>query len=225
MAQKSYVGLRSGKLVAIEKLQRNTKTNYLMYRCKCDCGRICDVRTSSLKSGSTKSCGCSKGEFITKANLKHGCAVRGSRSGEYISWAKAKQRCSVPGSKDFHYYGGRGIKMCLRWSGENGFANFLSDMGPRPDGYSIERIDHNGDYEPSNCKWIPTQEQMANRRSVIPVTYRGMTKTIAEWARLMKMPYITLYTRVKRGFSEEDTFKGFEPLPDELTFPDLPDKT
>ena len=153
---------------------------------QCDCGNIVDVALPSVKKGDTKSCGCFK--------LKHSHSVGGVTSSTYICWRNMKSRCVNPNSKAFPYYGGRGIKVCDRWL--ESFANFLEDMGVRPEGKTIDRIDSNGNYEPGNCKWSTVREQQNNRRITLSLTYNGITKTLSHWAEEYGMSLDVLYKRV-----------------------------
>jgi hypothetical protein len=103
--------------------------------------------------------------------IKHGAACGGKTTPEYRSWHGLRGRCNNPTHQDYENYGGRGIRVCERW---DRFENFLADMGSRPPGYSIERIDVNGHYEPANCKWIPLSEQSKNRRWFRSAHYRDL---------------------------------------------------
>lgn len=105
-------------------------------------------------------CPCERGSALAKAKHKHGYSPQSIRTREYNTWRIMRQRCNNPFDKGYSYYGGRGIKVCERW---NEFANFLADMGPKPPGYSIERVDVDGDYCPENCVWIPMADQSRNR--------------------------------------------------------------
>lgn len=97
-----------------------------------------------------------------KSTLRHGKSRRGAWSPEYYSWASMIQRCTNPRRNNWHLYGGRGITVCDRW---RTFDSFLADMGARPDGFSLGRIDPNGDYEPENCEWQSAAKQARTRRN------------------------------------------------------------
>jgi len=123
-----------------------------------------------------------------------------SNTSTYSTWKHMKTRCQCPGNDRYYDYGGRGIKVCTRWLR---FENFLSDMGERPDGKTIDRLDNNGDYEPSNCLWGSPKEQQRNTRRNHMVTYRGSTKCVAEWAEELEINYSTLAKRLSRGHKPE----------------------
>lgn len=125
---------------------------------------------------------------------RHGHA-RGKRSPTYLSWRAMIQRTSNPAVNDYHRYGGRGIQVCERW---RKFANFLADMGERPSGSTLDRIDGDGNYEPANCRWATPREQArANARMV---EHDGTTMSIRDWAKSRGMPYGRLYSRLTRGW-------------------------
>lgn len=143
------------------------KRKYRKFECLCDCGNKIEVRLDKLKLGHSKSCGCYNLELISKPhetpyNARHKHTVGGKPSPTYYSWRSMRVRCSNPKSKFYEYYGGRGIKVCDRWL--NSFDNFLEDMGERLEGTTLDRIDCDGNYELSNCRWADKKTQMKNRK-------------------------------------------------------------
>lgn len=139
------------------------------YLCVCSCGGQATVRGSHLKSGAIRSCGCLRKQVTAERNASrgHGYAVHGHTHPLYSTWASMHKRCTSPKHKKWPHYGGRGIVVCARWTGPEGFPNFLADMGEKPawaDG-GLDRIDNDGNYEPSNCRWSTRSQQRQNRRS------------------------------------------------------------
>jgi hypothetical protein len=164
-------GQRFGRLLVItyaETRNAQTKTARAYWRCRCDCGQTTIVAAGNLKNKSVISCGCKQRENRVrqgKANATHG-HTRGVKNGKkssrtYRSWMSMKQRCHDKNHTFFHHYGGRGIKICKRWLR---FENFLADMGKRPIRKSLDRINPNGNYTPSNCRWATPLDQRHNRR-------------------------------------------------------------
>jgi hypothetical protein len=153
-------GQRFGQLVAVEIAGRN-KARLILWLCRCDCGATKSVSGKLLRDGRTTSCGHLAIEQIVKRSLRHGASRRGKVTPEYRAWSRMKERCMNPRCKRFRDYGGRGISICERWLS---FDNFLLDMGVRSHGCSLDRINNDGIYEPSNCRWATRSEQMLNRR-------------------------------------------------------------
>lgn len=162
--------------------------------CRCECGAQATVFTSNLKRGLSRSCGCAPRR---PAPVKHGHTANGETSREYRVWSAMIARCHNPHAPNFSLYGGRGITVCDRW--RVSFEAFLADVGPRPAGASIDRIDNDRGYEPGNCRWATAREQASNRRNNHRVTLGGETRTITEWARMVGISDTAFLARLRRG--------------------------
>lgn len=192
-------GDRYGRLVVIREVASIVSNGEKLRRveCICDCGVVKEYRLHSLRTGNTRSCGCFVKENVGVGPKKHGL----SESCEYRIWQGMKRRCRAVGDACYRHYGGRGIKVCERWSAS--FEAFYEDMGPRPsDKHSIDRINNDGDYEPSNCRWATSKEQSRNKRVNYLVEHNGKIKCVAEWAEEYGVNPVTLYHRlVKLGLA------------------------
>ena len=182
------IGDRYGRLVILKDLGMFGK--YRRVECMCECGVVKSYRLGKLREGITRSCGCYRRE-LARANGTPTHGMWGTR--EYNSWHTMHQRCSCSKTPKFHIYGGKGISVCERW---RTFEAFYADMGPRPPGHSLDRIDSNGNYEPSNCRWATYREQANNTKRNRFYTYQGTTLTEAQWSRKLGIPDTTLRWRV-----------------------------
>lgn len=176
------------------------------WHCLCSCGNSVIVRGEHLRSGSTRSCGCLNNE--TRKRGKHQL----SKTSEYHIWQSMKDRCENQNNRAFKNYGGRGIKVCDRW---HDVANFVADMGRKPDGLSLDRIDNDGNYEPGNCRWATYREQSNNQRKNVFVTYRGQRMSFSEAWRLSgtTVDNRTARFRFATGWALEDAFKNIRRRP------------
>lgn len=199
--------LRVGRLFILSVFKKVVRTNgsVVLWHCLCDCGNYIWAPTGNLRpqpSGriNTVSCGCWNRE-ATSARNRNNCPQNGmSTTIEYHSWSAMISRCKHrPG------YAGRGITVCERWLGKDGFLNFFADMGRKPGPkYQIDRINNNGNYPPGNCRWATPEQNARNTRSNHLLTHNGHTATIAEWASLTGIGQCTLRVRLINGWSVED---------------------
>ena len=185
-----------GKIIhhwTVVSYQGLNKHNAKTYLCVCDCGNNSVVEGRALRSGRSKCCGCRKDTLI-----KHGHSKKGKITKEYSCWQGMNHRCYYKSNTYYHRYGGRGIKVCDRW--RFSFENFLSDMGLAPSkNHSLDRIDNDGNYEPSNCRWAEYEQQCNNKSRCRIVTCLGKSLSIAQWARELGVSDRYFRGRVERG--------------------------
>lgn len=189
-------GNRFGNLTAIELYERKNNKDYWM--CKCTCGRNHIAEYNNLIHGGIKSCGCLRKDQL----LKHGK----SDTRIYKIWQNMIARCYIESSTNYENYGGRGITVCsewkehpekfIEWGMQSGYANNLT----------IDRIDVNGNYEPSNCRWASYEEQANNKRNTIYIEYNGKKQTLREWCDELELPYNTIRNRYKKKWETERMF-------------------
>lgn len=154
--------------------------------CQCSCGEVVEVKSPNLIRGGTRSCGCVR----RTGTPKHGM----SETPEYRTWHSMINRCKYKSVNSYPSYGGRGITVCDRW---HSFDNFYADMGTRPEGTTLDRIDSDGHYTPDNCRWATTKEQGRNKRNSILLTARGITKQVNDWAEDSGVAASTIVRRIK----------------------------
>lgn len=185
-----------GRLTVINFAFNKSRRSY--WKCKCDCKNIKIIEGYKLTSGHTKSCGCLSKENLKKLaenSIKHNL----TNSKIYRTWQNMKNRCYNKKVKSYKYYGKRGIKVCDEW--KNNFLNFYNwaIKNGYKDNLTIDRINVNGNYEPSNCRWATKEEQANNKRNNHFLTYKGQTLTINQWARKINIPRETIKTRINNN--------------------------
>lgn len=204
--REDLTGKRFGRLTVMEFYGHN-KYGQTIWTCECECGNVTHVCGSDLRSGSTLSCGCLWRERIIKAKTTHGM----SHSEIYAEYRNMKNRCYNETAHNYKYYGGRGIKMCDKWRDD--IHEFYKDVSSLPnfrkEGYSLDRIDNDGDYEPGNVRWATREEQSRNRR---PRTcknvydYNGEIHSLREISNMTGISYSTLKNRLSKGWEPERAF-------------------
>lgn len=200
------IGKRFGKLTVIDKSKKRAKNGTIKYVCKCDCGNTSIIRGDHLRSGETLSCGCLIKKYGTSKYVKQGQSTLNTRL--YKIYDKMKQRCYNKNVRNYHDYGERGIKVCDEWL--NDFMVFYTwsfENGYKED-LTIDRINVNGNYEPSNCRWVDNETQQNNKRNSVYLTYNGKTQSIAQWSRELRLKQSTLYYRYHRGYTDTECLFG-----------------
>lgn len=194
------IGQKYGRYTVLSEAERAKRLRRVL--CRCDCGTERVVLLGSLRSGHTKSCGCLRDELATEQGRTHGH----SWTPTWKIWIGMLARCSekARGVSAARYFE-RGIRVCERW---RSFENFLADMGERPDGMQIDRIDNDGNYEPGNCRWATQRQNCRNRRTNRMLTMHGETLSMAEWADRTGMSMFTIATRLSRGWPVERALKA-----------------
>lgn len=191
-----------GRLTAIEPL--GLVEGRRAWLCRCTCGNTKIASGRSLRTGSTRSCGCMHAEANAVRAITHG----ESETPEYATWCRMKARCLNQNTPKWERYGGRGVIVCAEWI--HSFANFLADMGPRPSvRHSLDRIDNNGNYEPSNCRWATAKQQADNRSITRWIEHQGVRDTLTGWSSRIGIRASSLHTKLKNGETMQSiTSKG-----------------
>lgn len=164
------------------------------WKCECKCGNVKNVNGASLRSGKSKNCGCKK--------IKHG--YDGTKI--YRLWGHMKERCYYEKHKSYKYYGERGIKVCEEWKEASVFIKWALDNGYK-EGLTLDRINTDGDYEPSNCRFITNKDQQRNKRNNRFITINNTTKTVSEWAEISNLDRHTVLYRLNKGYEGFDLLK------------------
>lgn len=203
---KNEAGKTYGRLTVL-RYSRTDAHGGAVWLCRCTCGEEVEVSGNHLRRGAVRSCGCLNREATAARRRAAADPLKGTR--EATAFSNMHRRCGEPGHNRFHLYGGRGIRVCARWSGADGLRNFLADMGPCPEGMSLDRIDVNGDYGPGNCRWADARTQANNTRRNVRVELNGEVHTLAEWSRLLGLNYATVWRRFRKGRPvEEVLYRG-----------------
>lgn len=186
-------GVRVNRLTVLRRVENVGRQP--AWLCQCDCGAPKRVLGTHLRAGDVIDCGCGRSARQAKSRQTHGM----TDSAEFRTWSGMKSRCSNPNGKYWAMYGGRGIAVCDRWL--ESFENFYADMGPRPAGTTLDRIDNDKGYSPDNCRWATRKDQQNNRRANVIVTLDGVSKTLAQWAEYYGVPYPVVKDRRSKGVS------------------------
>ena len=198
-------GKRFGRLTVVERSSEKRKRRGTFWVCKCDCGNVVVVPRCHLIDGHTKSCGCYHKDRLHEPRpsvSKHYL----SKSRIYRIWSGMIDRSTNPKSNGYKNYMGRGIGICEEWKTFTNFRDWAFSHG-YADNLSIDRIDNNGNYEPSNCRWVDAKTQGRNTRANVFVTYKGETHTLVEWSEIKGIPYNRVHQRIKSGWSFEDSIE------------------
>lgn len=197
LSQKKLIdltGMVFGRLTVLSISQRKPD---IIWKCKCECGNIVDVKGEYLRNGDTKSCGCLKTDKLHQRNLKHGLS---RKSRLYNVWKGMRERCNNQNSESYARYGGRGITVCDEWNDYYAFYKWSMNHGfdeSLPASYcTIDRIDNNAGYSPDNCRWTTQKEQARNRSTNHLLTMDGDSKTIVEWSESTGIPERIIANRV-----------------------------
>lgn len=172
-------GTKVGRLQVLHFVDRTPGNKVLHYLCRCDCGNEPIVQSRRLRAGLTLSCGCFRAEKATRHSL--------SRHPLYMTWHGMIARCYKPKAVSYRNYGGRGISVCDEWRGDNGLQTFITDMGARPRGHTLERVSGNKPYSKANCRWATPKEQSRNSRANVFITFSGVTLCLKDWSDRLKI--------------------------------------
>ena len=190
-------GQRFGRWVVLEKAPRRPKVPGSFWLCKCDCGTIKEVHSRRLRDGSSTSCGCWRREWASEANSIHHMV----NTRLYRIWFHMRQRCANVNAINYKSYGGRGITVCDEWQSFLPFYEWAIKSG-YDDSLTIDRIDNDKGYSPSNCRWVDAITQANNKRNNHYITVGDKTESISSWARITGIERSTITKRIESGWSE-----------------------
>lgn len=198
----NLVGQRYGRLIVLSFVEK--RSGHSLWECLCDCGARTSALGTNLKRRNTSSCGCLHKETTSRVKKTHGCSG-GSRR-EYTAYQSMIGRCYRSSRRSYRHYGARGIVVCDRWkNGEgalSGFECFLADMGEHPGaGYSIDRMNNDGNYEPSNCRWATAKQQAGNTSRSRWIEHQGERLILADLSRKTGVGHTTILQRLSKGWS------------------------
>lgn len=188
-------GKKFGRLVVIKRVGTSKKGGNAIWLCECSCGQQAVIQAPDLKNNHTQSCGCLQKQITSRRSTKHGQTKNKKMSLTYRSWQGMKTRCLNKNDPTYSNYGGRGISICDRWLK---FENFFEDMGERPPGYELDRIDNNGNYCKLNCRWVTSKINNRNRRNNHLITHEYKTMCLSEWAERYDIDPDTLGARLHK---------------------------
>jgi len=197
-------GQRFGRLTVIREAEHQYGHRYIL--CKCDCGNEKSINLNSLVKGTSNSCGCYRKEYMANKNYKHGCTPRGKIDRLHHIWSGMKNRCLNPNIRGYKHYGGRGIKICDEWVNDFTVFRTWALANGYADNLTLDRINVNGNYEPSNCRWATIKEQSNNTRVNHRVTYKGETHTLSEWGDKLGINPNIIGRRLSKGMPVEKAF-------------------
>ena len=192
---KDLTGQQFGWVTVIERVFEKRRDGHASWLCRCKCGKEYIASSHDLLQGKSTSCGCKR----AMSNTKHGDGRHSDRSRLYHVWADMKNRCSSPKCHAYKHYGARGIKVCDEWMEYEPFRDWSYSNG-YAENLTLDRIDVNGDYEPSNCRWATRKEQANNKRGTIKLSYNNITRPLSEWAEKLGVKSSLLYSRLKKGW-------------------------
>lgn len=194
--KQDLTGRRFGKLTVVSEAGHRGKN--VAWLCICDCGKETIARANHLRSGARVSCGCRRSESKMKYDSKHNRI--------YSIWRGMKERCYYKHNKRYEQYGGRGIKVCMEWHNFATFQEWALSSG-YSDELSIDRIDNNGNYSPENCRWATNIEQANNKSQSKIIDCEGKCMTLAQWCKILSLPYSSVYRRLSKGWTFEQAIK------------------